>query len=151
MRIVDCGLEFAEPGEPIAQSPNYPTTQFPNDPMSQQPNDPNALISGTLKAGVAISFTLLLIGLLWTVEIMVTGGQAPAPVAQDPVSGAVRGNVVALLAGLLVLMATPVLRIVAALWYFEAARDRRYAFISATVLFIVLASILLSLIQKRAL
>src|SRR5207302_8295999 len=98
---------------------------MPNAKRRTPSADPNALISTTLKAGVSLSFVLLLAGIVWTALIPAAPGQ-PA-IARDAATGVIHWNVVLLLAGLLVLMATPVLRIVTALWYFTKAGERRYA------------------------
>ncbi|MCC6731469.1 MAG: DUF1634 domain-containing protein [Chthonomonadales bacterium] len=114
--------------------------------MSGPPTEegPHAIVSATLRAGVTASSALLVAGLAWTAGIMLADRPLPPPVARDARTGAVHWNVLLLLAGLLVLMATPVARLVAASWYYRRAGQRPYAIIAAVVLVIVLASILLS-------
>lgn len=115
--------------------------------MSDQPTDPNLTIAAILKLGVAISFVLLLTGLVWTIVLIVAGGKAPPPQARNLTTGALHPNVLLIEAGLLALMATPVMRVVAAGWLFHRAGETRYAWISIVVLSIVLGSILLSLLK----
>ncbi|HXG24120.1 MAG TPA: DUF1634 domain-containing protein [Chthonomonadales bacterium] len=107
-------------------------------------DDLNAQIVRTLRAGVRISFTLLLAGLFWTVVAAIIAGEMPPvkPRAGDKPPG----NVTLLYAGLLVLMATPILRILVALRSFYHMGDRRFTRITAIVLIVVVASILLSVI-----
>src|SRR5690349_707990 len=110
-------------------------------------NDPNELIARILTFGVTVSFVLLLAGLVWTVALPLTGRAAPGPTIRNPATGAIHGNVALLAAGLLVLMATPVLRVLAAIWSFARKGDRRYTRISGFVLLMVAASAVLSLLH----
>jgi uncharacterized membrane protein len=106
---------------------------------------PNEAVVLTLKVGVAVSFTLLLAGLLWTLALSLPSGKMPAQTVRDPNSGMLYPNTLLLHAGLLALMATPILRVIAALRYFWLHRDARYSLISAAVLLVILASILISI------
>ena len=108
---------------------------------------PNESIVRILTVGVVISFTLLLAGMIWTVVLPLAGRVAPSPTVRAPGTGMIHGNVLLLVVGLLVLMATPVLRIAAALWSFARSGDRRYTRISAFVLLVVAASAILSLLH----
>lgn len=120
-----------------------------SDPSDNNLNcavDPNALISSTLRSGVGVSFMLLLAGLAWT--IVAPGAGAHGPVARNPVTGAIHGNVVLLLAGLMALMATPIMRIFAALWYFSGTGEKRYARACAFVLAGLASGVVISLLQR---
>jgi len=106
---------------------------------------PEDLIVRTLRTGVGVSFALLLAGFAWTVGLALAG-RVPPPTVRD--AGGVHGNVMLLLAGLLVLMATPILRILAAWHAFSREGDRRFARLALAVLAIVLASTAVGVVQK---
>lgn len=108
-------------------------------------DDLNTQIVRTLRAGVRISFALLLAGLVWTIIAAVIAGEMPPlkPQAGDKPPG----NVALLYAGLLVLMATPILRILVALRSFYHMGDRRFTRVAAIVLIVVVVSILLSVFR----
>ena len=80
-----------------------------------------------LRAGAYGSIALLLVGLSLATAVSARLG--------GPV----------MTAGILLLLATPVLRIVTLLIFYLLARDRKYAIISLVVLLIVLASSLLGI------
>lgn len=109
--------------------------------MDDRSNGPNELVSGTLRVGVALSTALLGSGLLWT--LLLGGRPDDAPVARTA-SGDVHWNVALLLGGLLVLMATPIVRLAACTYHYRRVGDSRFATVSAGVLLVVAASILLS-------
>lgn len=106
---------------------------------------PNEAVVLTLKVGVALSFSLLLLGLLWTLALSLPSGKTPAQTVRDPSTGALYPNTLLLHAGLLTLMATPILRVIASLQHFWLHRDARYTLISAAVLLVILVSILISI------
>ena len=87
--------------------------------------DPDRVVALTLRLGAYSAFVLLLAGLV---------GQASSAMLLAKL-------------GLLVLMATQVLRIVVALAMFLRERDWRYVWISAGVLTIVLASSIFGLVH----
>lgn len=110
-----------------------------------------ALLSGILLAGVGTAAVLLLGGLLSAALVGWTGslrGLAATTHAVGDFSG-FAGHLAELRpfaiaqAGLLVLLATPVLRVAASLVAFAFEGDRLYAAITAVVLAILLASIFL--------
>lgn len=109
---------------------------------TEAPGDLHMQIVRTLRTGVWISFALLLTGLVWTIVAAIIAGETPPlkPRAGDKPPG----NVVLLYAGLLVLMATPILRILVALRSFYHIGDRRFTHVTMIVLIVVVASILLS-------
>jgi uncharacterized membrane protein len=111
-------------------------------PILDATNDLNVQIVRTLRTGVRVSFALLLVGLVWTITAAVITGDTPSlkPLA----GGKPPGNVMLLYAGLLVLMATPIVRILVALISFYRMHDYRFLRITAVVLVVVVASILLS-------
>jgi len=121
---------------------------FPNA-MSEPPQDAYALIARTLHVGGVLSFALLLAGLLWTVTLALIHGATPPRAVRDPATGALHGNVLLLHAGLIALIATPVLRILAALWSFARSRDSRYARIAALVFLTILVSVFLPYFLSR--
>lgn len=117
--------------------------------MDRPSHDPSLLIARTLHAGGLLSFALLLAGLLWTLALALIGGATPPSTLRDTATGALHGNVLLLHAGLLALIATPVLRVLVAFWAFAHSNDRRYMRISALVLLVVLASTLLAFVLGR--
>jgi uncharacterized membrane protein len=109
------------------------------------------LISVILTGGVSISAVLVAVGVAtglivgWNQSL--TGGLPGAHTTSD--FGALADNLAALRPigiaqlGLLVLLATPVVRVAAAIVGFALERDRLYVVVSAVVLGILLASIFL--------
>jgi uncharacterized membrane protein len=106
--------------------------------------DPYDLIAQTLRFGGLASFILLLAGMGWTLALSFAQGATPPSSLRDPVSGALHGNILLLHAGLFALIATPIVRLLAALWAFAQQRDRRFTRIALFVLAVVFCSILLS-------
>jgi uncharacterized membrane protein len=116
--------------------------------------DLNSIISRVLKYGVIISTVLLLTGL--TLIIMERPVGLPSSVQQlvssnygkptldvgQLFSGAAQGMPIFVIQlGLVVLLATPVVRVFASVIVFAAERDRTYVAITLTVLAILLVSI----------
>src|SRR4051812_1809355 len=101
-----------------------------------------------LRAGMYISFTLMAVGLLWWVVAGSPGGQAAngQVLALDRIMPELaRGNPLAVLnLGMLLLIATPVTTLIAAMVAFLLEGNRRYAGIAAFVVFILLLSITIS-------
>lgn len=85
--------------------------------MSRQDVAADRLLSHTLKFGAYTAFALIVCGLIWQ-HFAAWGGKIAA-------------------AGLLVLLATPVLRIIVACVQFLRERDLRYALVAFGVLAIV--------------
>jgi len=113
-------------------------------PASQvERRDVNALVHRVLIIGLAISSVLMVAGLLLDVWL---NRQVPTavPSISEAISRVLTGRPSGLLAlGLLVLIATPIVRVLGAVVAFAYARDWRYAAISLTVLVIVITSVLL--------
>lgn len=111
--------------------------------------DPNALVSESLRVGVAVSFALLLAGCLWSVAVAAITRKPTPPFARDPATGAIQWHIVLLLSGLVALMATPAVRLATCAVAYHRSGDVQYARISVIVLVIVLASIGLSFVGLR--
>lgn len=106
------------------------------------------IVSLTLRAGLTVSALLLCVGLglsLLTPSVSVIGTswslsqyvvQSPAQIIADPAAW--------LLAGICVLMFTPVLRVLIAATAFAAEKDWRYVLISSTVLAVLAVSVALA-------
>ncbi len=91
--------------------------------MTSLPMKPSEhLVAMTLKYGAYASFALLLIA----VALGVAGLQTPAAYAAK--------------AGILVLLATPMLRIIAALVMYAGQKDRKMVLVSAALLVIVVTA-----------
>lgn len=126
-----------------------------------------AMVAGILRFGVLASFALVLAGSVWMFASGSTGyagldagGQTiRAALSASSLGGALRvaptsplatvqgvlaGKPYALIAlGLLVLIATPVLRVVASVVTFARRRDRAYTLITAYVLLVLIVSFVL--------
>jgi len=115
------------------------------------------LISWLLLGGVAISMTTVLLGLLLMfvhhpdylqsaadLERLTAPGAAVPNTLGDVGRGILAGRGQAVVAlGLLLLIATPILRVAVSLLGFALQRDRAYSVISAVVLVVLLVSFLL--------
>lgn len=101
------------------------------------------LVRGVLAGGLGISATLLIAGLIvWAVR----GGSLPAAVSLPPASLAdlIHGRPIGFFSfGLFMLVLTPFARVAGSVVVFALQRDRRYATITATVLLVMVASLLL--------
>jgi uncharacterized membrane protein len=99
-------------------------------------------VEGVLLATVALCVALMLVGL--TLAIAAGGGLPHEVVGLSELPAALlRGSPAAFLSlGLLVLLATPVLRVAGALVIFALERDRRYVLVTAAVLAIMALSVL---------
>ena len=120
------------------------------------PTFPERLISGTLRGGVMVSFGLIVLG--WILSLVQEQGpQAQAELARLMVAGEAlpqtlgavvagvrQGHGLSIVAlGLLVLIATPVVRVAVSILVFMEQRDRLYTAITAGVLLLLLLSFLL--------
>jgi uncharacterized membrane protein len=114
------------------------------------------LISALLRAGIAISLTFIVAGTVVSfihhpdyirsaeaLARLTRPGMAPHDL-RDVAAGlaAIRGQALVML-GLLVLMATPVLRVAVSLVSFLRSRDRAFALLTSAVLLLLLLSLLL--------
>jgi uncharacterized membrane protein len=113
------------------------------------PDPINESLARSLMLGIVVSFPLLLAGLIWTIIQGILAGRIPMPATFDGQTGRLHYNVALLLAGLLALLATPLLRLVAAIWCFHRMGERRYMRIAGAVLIIVLSSVLVTLTQAK--
>ncbi|MEO8216974.1 MAG: DUF1634 domain-containing protein [Acidobacteriota bacterium] len=101
----------------------------------------NTAVAYVLLTGVIVSFLLLAIGLT---EAVLSGGPALVGVhgLRAIVHGLLRGDATSTIdAGLLVLMATPVLRVGVLVVEFIRSRETPFALISIVVLFLLAASV----------
>jgi len=117
------------------------------------------LISITLRTGVLVSIAVILSGLIFTFA------HHPAYFSSRPALGqlidarehftssiagvaqgvrASRGQAIVML-GILLLIATPIVRVAISVFLFAAERDRRYVVITATVLVLLLISLVTGL------
>ena len=109
------------------------------------------VVSWVLVTGVSVAATLVAIGLLGSFAVGWRGSLVGLPHADVPIASfvdigeglrALRPQAIAQL-GLLALVATPIVRVLATLVAFALERDRLYVGITAVVLAILLASALL--------
>ena len=103
------------------------------------------IISGVLRGGVLLSVAVILggIGFFYALRLL---GELPHPVFPDTIAGVVSGlgagdPVPIIMAGLLILLATPVLRVAVSIVAFMIEEDRTYVIITSLVLAILLFSI----------
>lgn len=107
------------------------------------------VISQVLRGGVLLSAAIILLGvLLFYLQFGASGGQAPGAAFPHTllgvVSGLSRGDPLAIIVlGLLVLLATPVVRVAVSIMAFGLERDWRYVAITSLVLLILLLSFVL--------
>lgn len=113
------------------------------DALAKEKRDVEMILHALLIWGVALSSAVMLVGLL----VAVITGQ-PVPESVPPfreiipqVLALQPGGILAL--GLLILIATPILRVVSSIFTFIYERDWRYALITFIVFLIVLGSIFL--------
>ncbi len=105
-----------------------------------------------LMAGIWTSGVLMALGLV----LALVRGMGPGDVPAGPTIGTIVRFAVAeplhplsfLYGGILVLMFTPVLRVIAALIGFAEERDRRFVLVSGTVLLLLLCEVAYSLFLK---
>ena len=104
------------------------------------------LIAGVLRWGSYLSATLLFAGLVWAfvaLELPLQLGRVIPLRMLAPELAA--GNPYALMQlGILLLLLTPLLRIVAAAVSFHAERERRYTLVAVVVLTIILVGLMLA-------
>jgi uncharacterized membrane protein len=134
-----------------------------DDPAHPLPNIPPALhrveliISNLLRAGVAISFTVIVLGTIISffhhpsylrspqpLAALTTPGRAFPHTLHETFSGLRAGSGQAIIvAGLLLLIATPVMRVAISIFAFALQRDWIFTLITTAVLFFLLLSFFL--------
>ena len=106
------------------------------------PSHMRGWVSGTLRVGAAIALVILTAGLIL---LALRDGSAPfagSGHADDVLQGLLAGQAsAALLLGLLVLIVTPLVRVVVSASLFSAAGDRRFVGLTLFVLACLLASV----------
>ena len=130
-------------------------TLTPADPPLVKPLPPEAYVRMTfvLRVGLGISLAILGVGIV--VYILLNPGESSSHVlANNPIlsylsfpglgSGLVAGSVDAVLTlGLIVLVATPIVRVVSGLYYFRKVGERAMTVITFSVLVLLLLGLLL--------
>lgn len=137
------------PASPPAPASDSATAPFADDrdPLVRRAE---LIISYVLRGGVLLSAAIILVGvvlyLFFDPAAATSGpiGSRPAPSTLGDVgAGLARGDPLAVIAlGLLVLLATPVLRVAVSIVTFALERDRRFVAITSLVLLILVASFL---------
>ncbi|HEX9413110.1 MAG TPA: DUF1634 domain-containing protein [Ktedonobacterales bacterium] len=124
-----------------------PDSHTPQPLRQQEERQTDAITSYVLRGGVLLSTAIILLGVvIYTVRDLVTSGHASLtsgiPRSLDAVvAGSVHGDPVAITAlGLLVLLATPTVRVAVSIVAFWVERDWRYVVITSVVLGILLLS-----------
>ena len=100
------------------------------------------IISGVLLGGVLLSAAIIVIGVvMFYIHPVPAGhGQFPSNLAET-ISGLANGNPLAVVVlGLLILLATPILRVAVSILAFLAERDMQYVIITCIVLVVLLSS-----------
>lgn len=103
------------------------------------------IISGVLRFGVLLSVAIILVGIAWFYGLRLAG-LLPHPTFPVTLPGVVHGILAAnplavVVLGLLVLLATPVLRVAVSIVAFAIEEDRTYVIITCIVLAVLLFSI----------
>jgi len=103
-------------------------------------------IAAVLRWGSYLSATLLFVGLVWALLVPALPAQPSQAIPLRMLAPQLAaGNPNALMqVGILLLLLTPLLRIVTAAVSFQAEREWRYTLVSLTVLAIILVSLLLA-------
>src|SRR5262249_7850027 len=128
---------------PPPQSPN--ATPPPRDALTRRAE---LIISGVLRGGVLLSAAIITLGVVLLFAHILVGHGAPVAyqiprTAGSVLRGVLHGDPVSVIAlGLLVLLATPVVRVGVSLVTFALEGDRLYTAITALVLLILLLSFL---------
>jgi uncharacterized membrane protein len=141
--------------EPSAVQTNSPSPELARDAAG-----PEVLISNLLRLGVVLSLSLVSAGILLTffhhpdyfssaqaLRRLTAPEHVPHSLA-DVLAGvvAVRGQAVVMV-GLMVLMATPVIRVALSLLIFSRQRDRVFVGVTSVVLGLLLLSFLLGKVE----
>ena len=107
------------------------------------------IISNVLRGGVLLSAAIILLGVVLFYARAAATGHTPA-ITSYPTSlpavwrGLTQGDALAIISvGLLILLATPVVRVAVSIVAFALEGDRRYVIITTLVLLILLASFIL--------
>ena len=115
--------------------------------MTDQETPLYRILSGLLLFGVAASLALMVAGYALVLAEHVDARHAWLPL-WDVIPHALAGDPRGILdLGLVVLFATPTLRVVAAIALFAAERERRYALIATTVLLLLALSVAVALLR----
>jgi len=131
-------------GDRPADTPPHDGTREPRPALYQRAA---LVVSDVLRAGVILSAAIMVVGLAGFYARYARGGPTTGIAtevphsATDVLSGLSHGDPVAIIAlGLLVLLATPVVRVVISVAVFASARDRLFTLITLLVLAILLFS-----------
>lgn len=112
--------------------------------VAGEPRELRAEFAGVLRIGVVVSGALLLVGLVLAIaqnSVGIAGRTGALPFGQFGADLLTGHPWAWLWLGIVVLAATPVLRVVLALGNFASVRDRDYAALTGFVLFVLLASV----------
>lgn len=116
------------------------------DVMKTQSKDVNLLFSKILRVGVSVSATIIVIGLL---KLFITGksgypGTSYPYTVTELISGIIKFKSYAIiLLGLLILLFTPIMRVIMSVFIFWQEKDYTYVKITLFVLLILIAGMLL--------
>ncbi|MGE5590409.1 MAG: DUF1634 domain-containing protein [Bacillota bacterium] len=105
----------------------------------------NEVISKVLRTGLYLSLAVIVLGLVLVAAAPPQPAELKALPVPELVRGLAQGHGVAVLdLGLILLMLTPVARVIAALVSFSAEGNRRFAWISLGVLLVLTVSVLVA-------
>ena len=113
--------------------------------MNRQIRDAEVAIGNVLRFGVLTSLAVLLVGIIYFYGLRLLG-LLHHPVFPDTLAGVMNGlmhgdSVSIIMLGLVILLATPVLRVAVSIFAFAIEEDRTYVIITSLVLAILLFSI----------
>lgn len=140
----------------MSVEPASPSTQAAAEALEQDAASPEWLISNLLRSGVVLSLTLVTLGMSLTffhhpdyfssaqaLQRLTAPERGPHDLS-DVLADAMNARGQAfVMVGLLVLMATPVLRVALSLLIFSRQRDRAFVTVTSVVLGLLLLSFLL--------
>lgn len=144
----------------MSVEPVRPSPRAASEPLEQDAASPELLISNLLRSGVVLSLTLVTFGISLTffhhpdyfssaqaLQRLTSPERGPHDLS-DVLADAMNARGQAfVMVGLLVLMATPVLRVALSLLVFSRQKDRAFVTVTSVVLGLLLLSFLLGSVE----
>jgi uncharacterized membrane protein len=140
----------------VSVEPSSPPTGVSSEALEQDAASPELLISNLLRSGVVLSLTLVTLGMSLTffhhpdyfssaqaLQRLTAPERGPHDLSDVLADVANARGQALVMVGLLVLMATPVLRVALSLLVFSRQRDRAFGTVTSVVLGLLLLSFLL--------
>ncbi len=116
--------------------------------MDEQSSAIDRAAHRALRAGLLLSFGFLAVGIAWTVALRALSGTPPPRQIVDSATGAIRGDAACLTIGLLLLMLTPALRLMALAVAYRSGGDPAKSRLAWIVLGLLAAGVGASLLAR---